>query len=82
MQAPVKIYANASVGDGGFWACDADGYDQGDCHEYHLARPRQPCSTDEFLRKLQASEFGAWSRSMAIDEWLSGDFTAAMEWLK
>lgn len=79
MKAPDKIWANASVGEGGFWACDASVYEQGDCHEYHLVRTGQPCSTDEFLRLLQASGWGVYSKSEAIDQWLSGDFTAAMD---
>ena len=77
MKAPDKIFVNSIIGT---IVCADTAPDSG--VEYHISRPGQPCSTDEFLRLLQASEFGAWSRSMAIDEWLSGDFTAAMEWLK
>ena len=51
--------------------------------KYDPRRPNQPCSTDEFLRRLMDSQLYAdeW-RVAAIEKWLSGDFTAAMEGLE
>lgn len=61
----------------------------GSASEYHLARPNQPCSTDEFLRRVMArgddcTDFDLVDRNSLnrIDVWLSGDFTAAMEGLE
>lgn len=33
-KAPERIWADAEIGDGGFWACDADEYEQGDSSAY------------------------------------------------
>lgn len=46
-----------------------------------IRREGQPISTDEFLRRLQVSEWNIHARNQAVDEWLCGDFTAAMEGL-
>lgn len=50
--------------------------------EYHLARPRQPCSTDEFLlMSVRKHAYGDYALNERLQEWLSGDFTAAMDGL-
>ena len=53
-----------------------------DCREYHLARPGQPCSTDEFLRRVVAEPRDQRELGGRILSWVSGDFTAAMEGLE
>ena len=88
--APERIWVTAreyiSPAFRSFKATDLDHRnDDGSCDypEYHLARPGQQCSTDEFLRRLMDSQLYAdeW-RVAAIEKWLSGDFTAAMEGLE
>lgn len=55
--------------------------------EYHIARPGQPCSTDEFLRLLR-DWIGkdVYMRNKfyhrRVGYWLSGDFNSAMDGLK
>lgn len=51
-------------------------------HEYHLARPGQPCSTDEFLERLNNAAGSSEVMDRRIGWWLAGDFTAAMEGLE
>lgn len=58
-----------------------DGENDGLPH-YHLARPTQPCSTDEFLSRLQRSKHSVYVRDEIVREWLAGDFAAAMEGLE
>ena len=50
--------------------------------EYHLARPGQQCSTDEFLRRVVAEPLDQRELGGRILSWVSGDFTAAMEGLE
>ena len=50
--------------------------------EYHLARPNQPCSTDEFLRRVRTAATGVVDVSCRVSLWVDGDFTAAMEGLE
>ena len=58
--------------------------DDGSCDypEYHLARPGQPCSTDEFLRRVRTAATGVVDVSCRVSLWVDGDFTAAMEGLE
>lgn len=47
--------------------------------EYHLARPGQPCSTDEFLERLQTSDLDPCQWHEAIFDWSIGEFRAALD---
>ena len=87
--APERIWVTAreyiSPAFRSFKATDLDHRnDDGSCDypEYHLARPGQPCSTDEFLRRVVAEPRGQRELGGRILSWVSGDFTAAMEGLE
>ena len=86
--APKRIWATSAVCSAGQIICYDYDAGHGADSEYHLARPCQPCSTDEFLKRVMQW----WSKhpSDPSDEdlivrlwnWHDGDFTAAMEGLK
>lgn len=48
---PERIWASASIGDSGFWACDADSYDQGDAVAY--LRADLADAKDHRIRELE-----------------------------
>lgn len=84
--APKRIYP--SVKEVGMMTKEPDQWfnPEGCAGEYHLARPGQPVSTDEFLRRV----FTKWDNGLItkdavfykIEYWNDGDFTEAMEGLE
>lgn len=46
--------------------------------EYHLARPNQPCSTDEFLIRLMDTPLEDHWIVEAIEDWVKGNFDDAL----
>ena len=79
-EAPEKIWADMEPGVNthGDWSVSR----AGGPHAYHLARPNQPCSTDEFLRLAEDKSSKGYDISWRVVLWVDGCFTAAMEGLQ
>ena len=78
--APKRIWASAARPGYGEWQDIPYGLPSP--HEYHLARPGQPCSDLEFMQRLQASSTPPNGYVWLVARWVGGDFTAAMEGLE
>lgn len=68
-------YQNIQVGHG------TEHGPQSKWHEYHIARPGQPCSDLEFMRLILADGWYDRGTYESVKAWVDGDFTAAMEGL-
>ena len=87
MQAPEKIWATPDSGSDTYGTWDCAGFSlYGDRIEYHIARPNQPCSTDEFIIKMVEDRMDNIEAEkkyfMRMWHWASGDFEKAMEGLE
>ena len=49
---------------------------------FYRARPGQPCSADEFLRRVMSAPLSMFSMLVRVRRWVAGDFIAAMEGLE